>query len=389
MTRRLSTRAPLVRAAATATLLTAFAGFSAGAQAAIDAHPPILVGQVLPLTGPLAAVGKEIEQATRAHFEHVNARGGISGHRIELITVDDGNDPKTHAAAATKLIKERGVVALLNCFGSSACVAGAAAAKAENTPLVGPMAGAAYLRTNDAGRVFPVRPEARLEVGYLVDFAHRSGLKRVALYVQDDAFGRAYLGAAQEAFKARNITSVSETVFAPGAPNYDAHAAALVRDQVDAVVMLANVTHSTELIKAVKAHGGNPYFLNLAGQANGAFVKALQGQSALVAFAAFTPSPWSERVPAAREYRDAWQKTARDQNYSFLTFEAYLNAKMLTIALDRMGKGGITRTKLADSMSTMRNADLGGMAVGYEGGRRDASSFVDLAVMTTTGRFVQ
>lgn len=370
-------------------VFTSIMAIPAAAEATSSA--PIVIGQVLPMSGPLASVGRDIEQATRAHFDYVNARGGIGGHRIELITLDDGNDPKAHALAASRLIKEKNVVALLNCFGSIGCVAGAAAAKAEQTPLVGPLAGAAYLRSTDAGRVFPVRPEARLEVGYLVDFAHRSGLKRVALYVQDDGFGRGYLTAARDALKARNLANTVEVIFVPSnaAPDYDAQAKAVMADGVDAVVMLANVTHSTELIKAVKAQSGNPYFLNLAGQANGTFVKALQGQHALAAFAAFTPSPWSERLPAAIEYRDAWQKTARDQNYSFLSFEAYLNAKMLTVALERFGKGSVTRTRLADSVASLRDTDLGGMAVSYAGGRRDASSFMDLAVMTKAGRFVQ
>ncbi len=382
--------APRIRQWARGALLSVLLTAGAPVLALPDTRPAIVIGQVLPLTGPLASVGKDIEQATRAHFDVVNARGGIGGQRLELVTLDDGNDPAAHAAAATKLIKDYNVVALLNCFGSIGCVAGAAAAKANQTPLVGPMAGAASLRTTEAGRVFPVRPEARLEVGYLVDFAHRSGLKKIALYVQDDAFGRSYLSVAQDALKARNLSPTVEIIFAPDAPNYDAKAKKLIAESVDAVVMLANVVHSTELIKSVKAHSGNPYFLNLAGQANGAFVKALQGHSALAAFAAFTPSPWSENAPVAKEYRDAWQRTAHDQNYSFLTFEAYLNAKMLSVALDRMAKGTVvTRTRLADSIATMRDADLGGMAVGYSAGRRDASRLVDLAVLTRTGRFVQ
>jgi branched-chain amino acid transport system substrate-binding protein len=372
-----------------ATLLAAINLSIAPTHAAADAPAPIVIGQVLPLSGPLAAVGRDIEQATRAHFDYVNARGGIGGHRLQLITVDDGNDPKAHAAAASKLIREKNVVALLNCFGSTGCIAGAAAAKADQTPLVGPLAGAAYLRSGEAGRVFTMRPEARLEVGYLVDFAHKSGLNRVALYVQDDGFGRGYLTAAREALQARNIGNAVEVIFAPSSKDYEAQAKAVMAEGVDAVVMLANVTHSAELIKAIKAQSGNPYFLNLAGQANGAFVKALQGQNALAAFAAFTPSPWSERAPAAIEYRDAWQKTANDKNYSFLSFEAYLNAKMLTVALERVGKGNVTRTKLADSVAALRDANLGGLAVSYAGGRRDASSFMDLAVMTKTGRFVQ
>lgn len=358
-----------------------------GAQSA-PSGPPIVIGQVLPLSGPLAQVGKDIQLATRAHFEWVNQRGGISGRRLELITVDSANDAKNHVAAANTLVKEKNVVALLNCFGSVGCIAEASVAKSSNTPLVGPIAGAPALRAADVGRVFTVRPGAELEVGHLVDYITRIGLTRVAIFVQDDGFGRGYLGPALAAFKARKLDPVAQIIFAPATPDYVDLAAQLANAKVDAVVMLANVSHSANLIKAVRSRNANPYFLNLAGQANGAFVKALQGQSALAAFAAFTPNPWSQSVALSKEYREAWKAAAADENYSFLTLEAYLNAKLLTTALAR-SKGSVSRDSLAQTLSAMRNTDLGGITVGYPSGRSDASNFVDLAVMNKSGRFVQ
>ncbi len=356
-----------------------------------SSQPPIVIGQVLPLTGPLAAVGRDIEQATRAHFEWANSRGGVAGRRLELVTLDDGNDPKLHAAAVATLVNERNVTALLSCFGTVGCMAGANAAKVSSTPLVGPIAGASALRASDVGRVFPVRPSATLEVARLVEFSERIGLKRVALFVQDDGFGRGYLNAAEEAFKARNLSPVAKIVFSPAAPDYAALASQMVAAKVEAVVMLANVGHSAAMIKAMRATGGtggSPYFLNLAGQANGAFVKALSGQSALAAFAAFTPNPWSERVALAKEYREAWQKTVKDENFSFLSLEAYVNAKLLTTALGRSTRP-LTRESLAQAIGAMRDTDLGGFSVGFPAGQRDASTFVDLAVMVKSGRFVQ
>ncbi len=347
----------------------------------------IAIGQVLPLSGPLANVGKDIERATRAHFDVINQRGGINGRKLELFAVDDGNDAKKHATAVANLLQERGVVAFVNCFGTVGCMAGASALKTTAVPLVGPIAGAPTLRAPDVNRVFALRPAAQKEVSHLVEYANRIGLKRIAVYVQDDGFGRGYLAPAQAAFKAASVVPAIEIVFAPGTPDYNADATRIVAAQAEAVLMLANVTHSVGLIRAIRAQSGNPYILNLAGQANGGFVKALQGESTLAAFAAFTPNPWSERVAIAKDYREAIKAATKEENYSFLSFEAYINAKMLTTALKSARTA--SSEQISTALSAMRDVDLGGFSVGYGGGRRDASSFVDLAVMTKSGRFTQ
>jgi branched-chain amino acid transport system substrate-binding protein len=243
------------------------------------------------------------------------------------------------------------------------------------------------LRAPEVNRVFALRPGAQREVAHLVEYALRIGLKRVALYIQDDGFGRGYLGPAQAAFKAAGIVPAIEIVFAPATPDYAADAARIIATDVEAVLMLANVTHSTGFIRAMRSKSANPYILNLAGQANAGFVKALQGESALAAFAAFTPNPWSERVVVSREYRDAIKAFSKEENYSFLSLEAYLNAKMLTTALKNTRSA--TPEQISGALTAMRDVDLGGFSVGYGAGRRDASNFIDLAVMTKSGRFTQ
>jgi branched-chain amino acid transport system substrate-binding protein len=102
----------------------------AAATAAASAQN-IAIGQVLPLSGPLANVGKDIERATRAHFDVINQRGGINGRKLELFSVDDGNDANKHTAAVATLLQERGVVAFVNCFGTVGCMAEANALKAN------------------------------------------------------------------------------------------------------------------------------------------------------------------------------------------------------------------------------------------------------------------
>ena len=96
------------------------AGFSgAWAQAGLDCGlnngkpatgEPIPIGAVVGKTGPddFSASG----QAAAAYFKCVNANGGINGRPVDYIVVDDQWNPETAAQVASKLVKDRKVVAL-------------------------------------------------------------------------------------------------------------------------------------------------------------------------------------------------------------------------------------------------------------------------------------
>ena len=72
---------------------------------------PILVGSVVGRTGPddFSAGAR----AAQAYFNCVNENGGINGRPIEYLVEDDQWNPEVAGQVATKLVKDRGVVALV------------------------------------------------------------------------------------------------------------------------------------------------------------------------------------------------------------------------------------------------------------------------------------
>ena len=70
---------------------------------------PILVGAVVGKTGPDDLSSSAA--AARAYFKCVNENGGINGRPIEYLIEDDKWNPESAAQAATKLVKDRKVVA--------------------------------------------------------------------------------------------------------------------------------------------------------------------------------------------------------------------------------------------------------------------------------------
>lgn len=72
---------------------------------------PILVGSVVGKTGPDDFSAGAL--AAKAYFECVNNNGGINGRPIQFLIEDDQWKPEVAGQVASKLVKDRGVVALV------------------------------------------------------------------------------------------------------------------------------------------------------------------------------------------------------------------------------------------------------------------------------------
>jgi ABC-type branched-subunit amino acid transport system substrate-binding protein len=76
----------------------------------------VKVGAALPLTGPIAEIGKAIAATLRACFDQVNAAGGIYGRSIELFVEDVSDGPTRTLEATRHLIDIEEVFALVASF---------------------------------------------------------------------------------------------------------------------------------------------------------------------------------------------------------------------------------------------------------------------------------
>ena len=78
----------------------------------------IVLGQSVALTGPAAQLGIQMRNGLKAYFDEVNAKGGVQGRKIELITLDDGYEPARTVPNTKKLIEENKVFALFGYVGT-------------------------------------------------------------------------------------------------------------------------------------------------------------------------------------------------------------------------------------------------------------------------------
>lgn len=74
---------------------------------------PVRIGTVLPLSGPLVALGQELRAGIMAWVDETNNKGGLLGRRIELLIEDSGNSLPGAIEKLHILVDQKGVAAIV------------------------------------------------------------------------------------------------------------------------------------------------------------------------------------------------------------------------------------------------------------------------------------
>jgi ABC-type branched-subunit amino acid transport system substrate-binding protein len=187
---------------------------------AASASAQILVGQTAGYSGPVAAGVKETSDGAKLYINAVNAKGGVNGQKIELLTMDDKFEPKLAAENAKILIEEKNVVAMFLTRGTPHTEAILPLLDKHEVPLVGPSTGAMILHQPVKKYVFNVRATYQREAEKAVVHLGTLGIKRIALVYPDDSFGADGVIGAQKGLNAVNLAAVVTEKFDRSKPDF-------------------------------------------------------------------------------------------------------------------------------------------------------------------------
>ena len=152
----------------------------------------IILGQSAAFTGPAAQLGIQFYQGAKLHFDRVNAQGGVGGRSIEIRNLDDGYEPDRCAENTRKLLADD-VFALFGYIGTPTSVAALPLATKDKVPFLAPFTGAMALRQPFNRYAFHLRASYNDETALIVRQLTALGLKKIAVFYQNDAYGRAGL----------------------------------------------------------------------------------------------------------------------------------------------------------------------------------------------------
>lgn len=347
------------------------------------AHGQILIGQTTGVTGAVAATVKETGIGAKLYIDAVNARGGVGGDAIELITLDDAFDPKLAAVNARVLIEERKVVAMFMTRGTPHTEAIIPALEQHGVPLIAPSTGAMVLHAPVRKFVFNVRATYQREAEKAITHLTSIGIQHIAILHVDDSFGLDGLEGALKGLASARLQPLVVAKFDRSKPDFSAIAQSLSKQPAQAVMIIGSGPAVAAGIRAIKAAGGKPQFVTLSNNASGGFIQLLGDDAAGVIVSQVLPK--SLNVPLVREATQL-AKARKIDDLSPAMLEGFASAKVLVEALRRAGAKP-TRERIQAALEGMQKYDLGGMEVSYSPTDHTGLDFSDLSIIGPTGKF--
>lgn len=351
----------------------------------------ITLGMSAPFSGPAGAYGLEMRNVIEAYFEQINKAGGINGRKLELVALDDGYETERAVANTRTLINDKQAFALLAYYGSSPTT------QAMNdvfgparVPLVGTISGADSLRVPpavnpNARYMFNVRASYANETEVIVSQLASLGLKNIAVFYQNDGFGKSGLDGVNAALKKYDLTPSVVAPIERNALDVGPAVQAIARHTPQAVVMVTLYKPTAAFVRQMKKIGQNPMFMTLSPVGAEQLVAELGDEARGIGISQVMPYPWNDTTPAVREYH---RLMGNSKKYSYYGIEGYITAKIMVDALRRAGRD-LTREKLTSILETTSNLDVGGYRVSYSPNDRTGSRFVELTVIGSGGKVLR
>jgi len=347
----------------------------------------IVFGQAAALSGPSSALGVKMRQGILAAFAEVNAKGGVHGRTLQLVSRDDGYDPDRSVLQTVKLLHEDKVFALIGAVGTPTSLVTVPIARDEEVPFIGPFTGAGFLREKDLDNVVNIRAsysaEAEAWVKHLTEDRH---IKRIAIFYQDDSYGRDGLAGVKQALEKRGMELAAEATYERNTKAVSMAMRVLKRAEPEAVVMVGTYVPCAEFIKLARQSGFNPVFVNISFVGADALAHELGPDGEGVIVSQVVPFPWDASLKIVADYQAAEKAIDPGLPPDFVSLEGYICGRLAATALDMAGPNP-TRAEMLRVINEVGQFDISGdhLTVGQK--MRDTPARVFLTLIQPDGSF--
>jgi ABC-type branched-subunit amino acid transport system substrate-binding protein len=302
---------------------------------------------------------------------------------IEIRNLDDGYEPDRCVENTRKLIAAE-VFALFGYIGTPTSVAALPLAIKDNMPFVAPFTGAMALRQPLHRNVFHLRASYNDETALIVKNLTSLGLKKIAVFYQNDAYGKAGLDGVNLALAALNLKPVGLATVERNSVDVAAAVKTLMPAMPDAIVQVSAYKSCAAFIRAARKAGFGGTFYNVSFVGTQALADELGKDGAGVVVSQVMPSPYNAARAITREFADA-VKSAKDVQANFSSMEGFLAAKVFAEGLKHAGSRP-SRESLITGLEAIGTQSFGGFDVSFSPTDHVASHFVELSMLTGDGR---
>lgn len=367
-------------------LLMAMSAATCFAESGVTNHR-ITLGQSAAFSGPAAQLGIQFHAGANVYFDSINEQGGVFGRKIEIVTADDKYEPELATDNTKRFIESNSIFALFGYVGTPTSNAAIPIFTPAKIIFFAPVSGAQSLREPFNRQIFNIRAGYFDETEHLIDQLVKLGVKNIAVFYQNDAYGLSGLDGVQRALKKRNLPLVEAATVERNSTDVSAAVAKLLPKRPDAIIQISAYASCAAFIKQMKHAGYTGQFHNVSFVGSQALAEALGPDGPGAAISQVVPFPWQRSNALVGEYGKALKKAGiADANFSSL--EGYIAAKVFVEGLRRAG-ADLTRDKFIKALETINltNYDIG-FPISFSPTNHNGSGFVEMTVITKNGKFL-
>jgi ABC-type branched-subunit amino acid transport system substrate-binding protein len=353
----------------------------------------IKIGQTMPYSGPASAYGT-IGKVEGAYFTKLNKTGGVKGHRINLISVDDGYSPPKAVEQVRKLVEQDQVLFIFQSLGTPSNAAIQPYLNTNKVPQLFVATGAT--RWGDPDH-FPwtigFNPSYELEGSTYGKYiaSHQPDAKIAVLYQNDD-YGKDMLRGLKQGLgdKAKNV--IAEVTYEVSDPTVDSQIATLKASGADTFVNVTTPKPAAQAIRKAYDIGWKPkqYLSNVAASVGSVLTPAglekAVGLNTVGYFKDPTDTQW-EDDPAMKEWKAFMKEYLPEASLSDgNNLYGYLAAETLVQVLEQCGDD-LTRANIMKQATNLKGFAPGLLLPGIkmDTGPHDFFPFDQLALVRFNG----
>jgi len=313
----------------------------------------IRLGMSGPFSGSLHTLGSELMLGVNAYFKYINENGGIYGRVFRVITKDDKYEPKITADNAEELIKKDRVFALLGFIGTPTSFVALPIAQKNRTPFIGAFTGADFLRSKPRNPlVLNGRTSYKKEIEELIKyFVDKKGYKDVAVFYQNDSYGRSGLKWVKSSLKKRKKKIIVEGSYKRNTLSVGHALYEISQYKPQVVIMIGATKPTAEFVRRARKEENlkSTKFAAISFIGSSMLLKELDKKVDNIIFSQVVPSPWGALSEEVGLYRHLMNKYNPDIEYSYISLEGFFIAKLTTELFKKVGKD-FTKEDFIDQM---------------------------------------
>jgi branched-chain amino acid transport system substrate-binding protein len=289
-----------------------------------DGSQTVLIGQVSPLTGPQAHLGKDNENGARMALDEINAAGlSLGGKKVtlEMRSEDDAADPKTATTVAQKLVDE-GVAGMIGHLNSGATIPASKIYSDNGVPQISPSATAVAYTAAGYKTAYRVMTNDAQQGSVLGNYAvTKLGAKKIAIVDDRTAYGQGLADEVEKAVKAAGGEVIAREYTSDRATDFMAILTSIKGKVPDLVFFGGMDPQAAPMAKQMKQLGMSAKFLGGDGAQTPKFIE-LAGADAEGALAS-NPGLPLDAMPGGAAFKAKFEaKYGKIQNYSPYAYDA-------------------------------------------------------------------